>query len=136
MILSTLIFGCAAALVAGQTASNPAVRTDGGQLVLLSSEDVLIEDTAPGSVRGDRIGLLASMRAMASEHREPSGQPRYSSFAPVATCLASGFPGAVDPRLGVDASARGLNLRKSVAILDLENRSTVGRGQQNQTRWG
>ena len=67
MILSTLIFGCAAALVAAQTASNPAVRTDGGQLVLLSSEDVLIEDTAPGSVRGDRIGLLASMRAMASD---------------------------------------------------------------------
>ena len=50
MIFSSLVFGWAAALVAGQT-PNPAVKTDGGQLVFLTNGDVLIENTAPGSPR-------------------------------------------------------------------------------------
>ena len=61
MIFSSLVFGCAAALVAGQT-PNPAVKTDGGQLVFLTNGDVLIENTAPGSPRsGSRPPFNAAL---------------------------------------------------------------------------
>lgn len=63
MILSTLVFGCAVALVAGQT-PNPAIRTDGGGLVFLTSNDVLIENTAAGS---DRVGLLSTFAEMSAD---------------------------------------------------------------------
>ena len=63
MILSTLVFGCAVALVAGQT-PNPAIRTDGGELVFLTSNDVLIENTAAGS---DRVGLLSTFAEMSAD---------------------------------------------------------------------
>ena len=72
MFLSTL--ACAAALVAAQ--GTPSVKTEGGQLVFVTNDDLMVESSArgvgsgsvPGSGGGSgsapRVGLLSTMAAI------------------------------------------------------------------------
>ena len=69
MFLSTL--ACAAALVAGQ--GTPSVKTEGGQLVFVTNDDLMVESSARGEAPGSgggsgsapaRVGLLSTMAAI------------------------------------------------------------------------
>jgi len=67
MILSTLFFGCAVALAAGQSLPSPQLRTEAGKLILVSSEDVLIEIHANGNAsEPSTVALLESIRNMSA----------------------------------------------------------------------